>query len=199
MIEYPEGATPLDYDELEGLRFSHITTRGELDHLEQANIQNGLRWLTRHKSKDILSDQFARKLHLQLFGDVWVWAGKYRLTEKNIGVDPLQISVRLRQLLDDVQYWVEHGTYTPKEAATRFHHRLVYIHPFPNGNGRHARFYADALLEKVYGTDRIDWSGGHNLQQMNKRRHQYINALRSADAGDYSQLFEFVGLEQSIG
>jgi Fic-DOC domain mobile mystery protein B len=195
-MEYPEGATPLDPDEMDGLKFSHVTTRGELDHLEQANIQDGLRWLTRHKGKDILNDQFARKLHSQLFGAVWKWAGQYRNTEKNIGVDPIQISTKLRELLDDVQYWVEHETYDPKEAAVRFHHRLVYIHPFPNGNGRHARFYADALLEKVYGTDWIDWSGGYDLQQMNVRRNQYINALRAADAGNYDPLFDFAGVEQ---
>ncbi|MBC8386343.1 MAG: mobile mystery protein B [Gammaproteobacteria bacterium] len=195
-MEYPEGATPLDPDEMDGLKFSHVTTRGELDHLEQANIQDGLRWLTRHKGKDILNDQFARKLHSQLFGAVWKWAGQFRNTEKNIGVDPIQISIKLRELLDDVQYWVEHETYDPKEAAVRFHHRLVYIHLFPNGNGRHARFYADALLEKVYGTGWIDWSGGYDLQQMNERRNQYINALRAADAGNYDPLFEFAGVEQ---
>ena len=195
MIEYPEGATPLDPDELQGLKFPHVTTRGELDHLEQANIQNGLRWLSRNKSTDILNDQFARKLHLYLFGEVWSWAGLFRQTEKNIGVDPLQISVRLRQLLDDVQYWVENGTYTPIEAAIRFHHRLVYIHPFPNGNGRHARVYADALLEKVCRTERIDWSGGYDLQQMNERRHQYIHALRAADGGDYGPLYDFAGIK----
>ena len=196
MIEYPEGATPLDPDELEGLRYSHITSREELDHLEQANIQNGLRWLTRHKNNDILNDQFARKLHLQLFGDVWTWAGLYRLTEKNIGIDPIYISVRLRELLDNVQYWVDQNTYPPKEAATRFHHLLVKIHPFPNGNGRHARIYADTLLEKVYAMDRIDWSGGYDLQKTNERRHQYINALKAADAEDYAPLFEFTGVDQ---
>ena len=196
MIDYPEGATPLDLDELAGLKFSHITTRGELDHLEQANIQNGLRWLARLKNRDILNDQFARKLHLQLFGEVWSWAGQYRLTEKNIGVDPLYISVKLRELLDNVQYWVDQDTFNPKETATRFHHQLVYIHPFPNGNGRHARFYADALLEKLYSVDRIDWSGGYDLQQMNERRQQYIRALRAADAGDYTSLFEFTGVDQ---
>ena len=196
MFEYPEGATPLDPDEIDGLKFSHITTRGELDHLEQANIQNGLRWLDRNNSKDILNDQFARKLHLQLFGEVWIWAGQFRKTEKNIGVDPIQISIRLRELLDDVKYWVNHETYSPKEAALRFHHRLVFIHPFPNGNGRHARFYADDLLEKIYNSDRVDWSSGYDLQQMNLRRQQYINALRTADTGDYTKLFEFAGVGQ---
>jgi len=193
IIEYPDGATPLDPDELDGLKFLHITTRGELDHLEQANIQSGMSWLARSKAKDILNEQFARKLHLKLFGEVWNWAGKFRLTEKNIGIDPVQISIKLRELLDDVSFWVEHKTYDPLEAAARFHHRLVFIHSFPNGNGRHARLYADALLEKVYGEAPIDWSGGYDLQKMNDRRQDYISALRAADAGEYELLFEFVG------
>jgi len=197
IIEYPDGATPLDSDELNGLKFLHITTRGELDHLEQANIQSGMSWLARSKGKDILNEQFARKLHLKLFGEVWSWAGKFRLTEKNIGIDPVQISIKLRELLDDVTFWVEHKTYDPLEAAARFHHRLVSIHPFPNGNGRHARLYADALLEKIYGVAPIDWSGGYDLQKMNDRRQDYISALRAADAGKYELLFEFVGFSHN--
>jgi Fic-DOC domain mobile mystery protein B len=192
MIEYPEGATPLDPDELEGLKFAHVTTRSELDHLEQANIQEGMQWLKKYKSKDILNEHFARSLHARLFAEVWSWAGRYRLKEKNIGVDPIQIGMQLKNLLDDVQYWVDHDTYEVIEAAVRFHHRLVWIHPFANGNGRHARVYADALLKKVYGADPIDWSGGYDLQQMNDRRSKYIAALRLADTGDYSGLLDFV-------
>ena len=192
-IEYPKGATPLDPDEIEGLKYPHVTTRGELDHLEQANIETGLLWLTRRKTTDILNDVFVRNLHQHLFGEVWRWAGNYRMTEKNIGVDPLQISVQVRNLLNDVQFWVSSDTYVPIEAAVRFHHRMVYIHPFPNGNGRHARIIADALLEKVYRTETIDWSGGYDLQQMNARREQYIAALREADRGEYGLLFDFVG------
>ena len=194
-MKYPEGATPLDADELEGLKFPHVTTLGELDHLEQANIEAGLIWLNRRKDPDILNDQFVRLLHKQLFGEVWRWAGSYRLTVKNIGVAPEQISIQLRNLLDDVQYWVKNNTFSPIESAVRFHHRLVSIHPFPNGNGRHARIMADVLLEKVHKTQAIDWSGGDDLQRMNERRKQYITALRAADIGDYGPLFIFVGYE----
>ncbi len=193
-LEYVEGQTPLDPDELDGLKLPHVTTRGELDQLEQANIENGLVWLSRQRRPDILTDDFARKLHKQLLGDVWTWAGSYRLTEKNIGIDPRQISVQLRTLLDDVRYWAAHETYPPIEAAARFHHRLVAIHPFANGNGRFSRIMADALLEDVLDADSIDWGGGYDLQQMNARRAQYIAALRAADAGDYAPLFGFVGL-----
>lgn len=197
-MEYPEGATPLDADELEGLKFPHVTTRGELDHLEQANIEAGLLWLNRSKDTDILNDQFVRNLHKRLFGEVWRWAGSYRLTEKNIGVAPIQIAAQLRDLLDDVRYWVNNRTYNPTEGAIRFHHRMVYIHPFPNGNGRHARIMADTLLEKVHKTQALDWSGGSDLQRMNERRKQYIAALRAADGGDYGPLFIFVGYEGSV-
>lgn len=129
-----------------------------------------------------------------MFGQVWGWAGTYRQTEKSIGVDPVQVPVQLRVLLGDAQFWVDNGTYDPIEAAVRFHHRLVYIHPFPNGNGRFARFMADALLEKLYKNDAINWYGGSDLQQMNERRKAYIDALRAADAGDYVPLLTFVGV-----
>lgn len=190
--DYPEGATPLDPAELAGLKFKHVTTHEQLDHLEQANIQDGLRWLERRKNTDILNERFVRELHQRLFGKVWAWAGTFRTTEKNIGIDPRQISVQLRTLLDDVRYWVEHKTYDPLETALRFHHRLVYIHLFPNGNGRHARIMADVLLAKVLGEDAIDWAGGHNLQSLNERRQNYIHALRQADRGDYGLLRKFV-------
>lgn len=121
----PDGATPLDPDELEGLKFGHVKTRGELNELEQVNIQSGLLWLARRRNGDVLSEDFIRRLHRRLFGDVWRWAGSFRATEKNIGVDPVQIGVQLRMLLDDAGYWAEHETYPALEAAARFHHRLV--------------------------------------------------------------------------
>ena len=187
------GQTPLEPEELEGLKYPHVTIRGELDALEQANIQQGLIWLGRQKNPDILSDEFVRKLHKQLLGDVWTWAGRNRLTEKNIGIAPSQIPEQLRILLDDVQYWVANDTYPPVEIALRFHHRLVQIHPFVNGNGRLARIIADALLEKGFGLKPIDWASGYDLMVINERRNQYIAALRAADRGDYSLLFEFGG------
>ena len=188
-----DGQTPLDPDELEGLKHSHVMVRGQLDQLEQANIQDAMIWLGRQKNPDILSDDFARQLHRRMLGEVWAWAGTYRLTEKNIGVDPRQILTKLRDLLDDVRYWVEHNTYPPVEIALRFHHRLVYIHPFANGNGRFGRIIADELLSKVLGAEPVNWGGGYDLQAMNERREQYIAALRAADGSDYSLLFEFAG------
>ncbi len=190
----PEGATPLDRDEIAGLKFAHVTTRGELDHLEQANIQSGMQWLNRTRQSEILSEGFIRTLHKRLFGEVWRWAGTFRTTEKNIGVDPIMIAIELRHLIDDTRYWIDHQTYPPLEIAARFHHKLVYIHPFPNGNGRHARIMADAILTKIYCSASIDWAGGYDLQSMNERRQVYISALRAADQRDYQPLFSFVGL-----
>lgn len=192
MFDEPEGATPLDPDELEGLKFDHITTRGELDELEQANITQGLLWLSRQRSGNILSDDFVRKLHARLFGEVWEWAGTYRLREKNIGIDPLYIGVQLRQLLGDAEYWAANGTYEPLEAAARFHHRTVQIHPFPNGNGRHARIAADTYLEQCFGHPPIEWASGFDLQADGERRAAYIAALRAADKGEFDKLLQFV-------
>ena len=193
-FEEPPGATLLDPDEMEGLKFKHVTTRGELDELEQANVESGLLWLSRQRKLNVLTEGFALKLHQQLFGGVWHWAGTFRKTEKNIGIDPLYISVELRKLLDDARYWAGHKTYAPVEAAARFHHRLVSIHLFANGNGRHARILADAMLDWVYATPPIDWAGGQNLQVFNDLRTHYIHALRAADRGDINPLLVFVGV-----
>jgi Fic-DOC domain mobile mystery protein B len=191
-MQYPEGATPLDPDELGGLKHKHITTRGELDELEQANIQSGVRWMGRQRG-DVLTDGFATTLHKQLFGDVWDWAGTFRRTGKSVGIDAIHIGVQLRQLMDDARYWAKHRTFPPSEAAIRLHHRLVYIHPFPNGNGRHARIMADTVMERIYKAKPIDWTAGHDLQKMNDRRTAYIAALKAADREDFGPLIAFVG------
>lgn len=191
-FEEPEGATPLDPDEMGGLKFDHITTRGELDELEQANITEGLRWLSRRRGGNILADDFVSTLHKRLFGEVWDWAGTYRLREKNIGIEPYQISMQLRILLDDARFWAENGTFDPLEAGARFHHRMVQIHPFPNGNGRHARIATDIYLSDYFDHAPIEWASGFDLQADNDRREAYIAALRSADAGDFDPLLIFV-------
>lgn len=190
-MKEPDGATPLDPDELEGLLFTHIGTRDELDQMEQANIQQGLQWLQRKKiaGDTLLSDRFIRQLHKALFGSVWKWAGEFRRTEKNIGIAPEQISMQLKLLLDDTQHWIAFKTYPAKELALRFHHRLVLIHPFPNGNGRHARIMADAVLTKLLSTPAIEW-GGNRLNKSGNIRSEYIKALKLADTHDYSALLE---------
>lgn len=189
----PDGATPLDPDEMEGLKFRHVTTRGQLDELEQVNLESGLVWLGRRRKKDILTEQFVRDLHRRLFGDVWKWAGQFRRTEKNIGIDPSLIAVQLRMLLDDARYWAEKGTFRPLEAGARFHHRLVQVHPFPNGNGRHARIAADTFIVDRFAHAPIDWAAGRDLQRTSERRNAYIAALQAADVSDYRPLLAFVG------
>jgi Fic-DOC domain mobile mystery protein B len=196
-LQYPAGASPLDPSELGGLKHRHITTQGELDQLEQANIEAGLRWLGRRRAP-VLSDRFAITLHKRLFGEVWDWAGTFRKTGKNIGIDPVDIAVALRALMGDAKYWAENGTYPPTEAAVRLHHRLVKIHPFPNGNGRHARIMADTVLDRVYGAKPIDWAGGYDLQKMNERRTAYIAALKAADQDDIGPLMQFVGRRDDL-
>ena len=161
-MEYPEGATPLDPDEMDGLKHPQIETRGELDQLEQQNIQDGYNWLQRQrKYREILSEEFVLALHKQLFGSVWKWAGTFRNSDKNIGIDHLYIGEELRKLLADTKYWIEHETYKREELAARFHHRLVKIHPFPNGNGRHARIMTDVILEKILNAPPVNWGAAH--------------------------------------
>lgn len=191
-FSYPKGATPLDPDEMEGLKHPHIETRGELDQLEQQNIQDGYKWLSRQrKYKTFVNEDFIKTLHKMLLGKVWSWAGQFRLSEKNIGIDPIHIPVELRNLLDDVKAWLEYGTYEWEEFAARLHHRLVKIHLFANGNGRHARIFTDVILEKDMGVAPINW-GANSLSGDGEHREKYITALRAADRNDYKLLIEFV-------
>ena len=191
MIEYDDGATPLDYDELKGLLPTHITIRGELNFLEMENINQAIIWSESLKTTDIINVEFICKLHGKMFSSVWKWAGKFRKSQKNIGIPCIQIEVELKTLCDDAQAWTEYNTYSPDEFAARFHHRLVFIHPFSNGNGRHARLMADLILEKLFTTKVFSW-GGESLANHNKMRKEYIKALKMADDHDYSLMLEFV-------
>ncbi len=188
-LDYPPGATPLDADELACLIPKHITTQSELNEWEQLNILQGEAW-ARKQRKDILDEALVRQLHEKMFGETWSWAGAFRKSDKNIGVDWQHIGVRLRDLLNDVRYQIEHATYPPDEIATRFHHRLVVIHPFPNGNGRHARMMADLLVQKL-GQPRFTW-GSKSITETTETRDRYITALRAADNGDFQPLLAFV-------
>ncbi len=145
LFEQDDAATPLAHEEREGLIPSYITLRRELNQAEQENILAAEEWAFARK-RDVLSEQTLKGLHKRMFDRVWRWAGAFRHSERNIGVAPHRIAIELRQLLDDCRYWIEHNTYPADEIAARFHHRLVWIHPFPNGNGRHARLATDLLL-----------------------------------------------------
>lgn len=193
-LEYPRGATPIDPEELEGLRLSHVATREELNRWKHENISEAMRWLERRRQKaEILNEEFVRALHKRMLGKVWRWAGQFRRTNKNIGVHWAQIPLELKPLLDDTKYWIEHETYSPDEIAARFHHRMVLIHPFPNGNGRHARLIADVLLVDVLRREPFTW-GKTDLNTAGNVRDAYIAALRAADNHDYNPLLDFVRL-----
>jgi Fic-DOC domain mobile mystery protein B len=185
------GATPLDPDEAEGLIPTHVTTREELNRLEQENIVEAMQWLNTSRPRSILDEVFIRKLHRQMFGRVWKWAGKFRTSDKNIGVPKAHIGVELHKLCEDTKTRIEHKSYPPDEIAWRFHHRLVSIHPFPNGNGRHARLVTDMLLERLLQQSPFTWGGMRGVLQ-GEVRAAYLDALRAADRGDYGKLAEFV-------
>ena len=189
LLEQDDANTPLTHEEREGLIPSYITLRSELNEAEQANILEAEGWAISRK-RDVLDERFLTNLHKRMFGRVWRWAGEFRRTDRNIGIDPYRIQTDLRQLLDDCRYWIEHATYEPDEIAARFHHKLVFIHPFPNGNGRHARMATDLLLVKQ-GRPRFSW-GQVNLVDPGETRQRYVAALRAADNHDIGPLLEFV-------
>lgn len=186
--EDDDANTPLDAEEREQLIPSYITLRRELNEAEQVNIASAAKWLSLRK-RDVLDESFLRELHKRMFGDVWRWAGKYRKTSRNIGVDAYRIPMDIMQVIGDAKFWVENATYSPDEIAVRFSHRLVSIHPFPNGNGRFSRMVGDLLAVQL-GQPRFSW-GSQNLVDANATRAAYIAALRAADAHDINPLIAF--------
>lgn len=191
MFDTPDGATSLDLDEMEGLIPTHVVNRDQLNALEQQNITQAELWLLTARFRKINTEANLRKLHVQMFSGVWKWAGKFRQSGKNIGIDAYKIVTELKNLCDDVDAWIQYGSYPSDEIAARFHHRLVYIHPFPNGNGRHARLAADVLLTRQLRQKRFSW--GKSLSaNTDEIRQSYIQALQKADTGDYQPLMDFV-------
>ena len=191
-IEYIEGQTPLDDDEKEGLRIPSITTREELDEFEQLNIEKAIQWTFGKKIsvEQLFSEKFIKGLHKRMYGEVWKWAGTFRTSEKNIGIKSYLIAIELKQLLDDAIFWKENNTYNPAELAIRFKHRLVSIHCFANGNGRHSRLMADLIMEKIYDSTFFSW-GSSNLVKATETRSNYIQAVRKADNNDIEPLISF--------
>jgi Fic-DOC domain mobile mystery protein B len=191
-LEYIDGQTPLDEEEKEGLLIQTITTRGELDEFEQQNIEEAVFWYLSKsfKPNTLFTEQFICNLHKRMYGNVWEWAGTFRKTNKNIGVDKHQIPMQLKYLLDDAKYWLTNNTYSPDEFAIRFKHRLVSIHCFANGNGRHSRLVADIIIEKLFKMSHYSW-GAANLVKQGDSRKVYITVVRAADAGDIQPLISF--------
>ncbi|NVJ47823.1 MAG: mobile mystery protein B [Cytophagia bacterium] len=191
-LEYIDGQTPLEDEEKEGLKLKTISTHGELDEHEQLNIEKAVEWLMGKKLKptQILSEKFIVNLHKRMFKDMWRWAGEFRKTEKNIGIPWISIPIELRQLTDDTQFWIDNHTYSPEEIAIRFKHRLVRIHCFANGNGRHSRMMADLILESIFGKEPFSWNASKNLSEEQLRK-QYIKAVKEADDGNIAPLLKF--------
>jgi Fic-DOC domain mobile mystery protein B len=181
-------ATPLTPAERQDLIPTHITLRSELNELEQKNIAAAVLWAFGRR-KDVTRESTLKRLHQRMFNQVWRWSGKYRDTERNLGVKPHLIEIGLRNTLDDISYWIEHKSYPNDEIAVRFHHRAVSVHPFSNGNGRWSRLAADMLITQL-GGKRFTW-GGSNLQAAGSSRNTYIAALRAADNHDIGPLIAF--------
>ena len=187
----PDG-TLLSEEEKEGLLLPGILTRKQLDEHEQKNIEDALVWLISRPPDPakILTEPFIKLLHKHMYGKTWKWSGNFRKSDKNIGIKWSTISLELRKLLDDTLYWIENKVYPPEEIAIRFKHRLVSIHCFPNGNGRHSRLMADIMMERIFKLPRFEWSG-NDLQDTSQLRKDYITALRKADEGDMDELISF--------
>jgi Fic-DOC domain mobile mystery protein B len=188
-LEQDDASTPLGHEEREDLIPSYITLQRELNEAEQTNILEAEEWAFTRK-RDVLDEGFLKILHKRMFGRVWRLAGQLRQTERNIGVKAYRIQTDLGQLLDDCRYWIEHYTYPQDETAARFHHRLVLVHPFPNGNGRHARLTTDLLLTRL-GHRHFSW-GQDNLASPGETRQRYVAALHAADNHDIQPLLRFV-------
>ena len=187
------GTTPVSPEE-ERFLIPSIATLAELNLLERSNILEARRWLFAPRRRlapaDLLDHLLARDLHRRMFRHVWRWAGKIRDCELNLGVPPHQVETQLYSLLQYAIAWHEHAAFAPDELCIRLHHGLVAIHPWRNGNGRHARLLADRLavaLERPAFT----WGGGAELEAKNDTRTLYLSALRKADTGDFSALVAF--------
>lgn len=186
------GQTPPDPDELAGLIPEHITTQAQLNEWEQANILRGQAWGLRHvkRGRKLLEEAFVRELHRRMFDQTWSWAGTFRNTDKSIGLPWEHIAQKLHQTLGNYQAQVEFKAFSPDELAIRFHRDLVWIHPFPNGNGRHARLMTDLLILQL-GGERFKWGAKANLAAAGASRDEYIAALKEADKGQFARLLQF--------
>lgn len=188
LLPTDDGETELTDDERDGLIPTYISNRGELYEAQQRNIADAL--IRRDPSvTQILDDKYLRDLHESMFGQVWKWAGRYRLRETNTGIAPNEIGAEIGKLVDDVKAWLDHDTQDTMELVVRFHHRLAQIHPFPNGNGRFGRVAAE-MLSAALGGPTLSW-GSHLQLETAELRDQYISALHAADDGDMSRLIEF--------
>jgi|SRR5579859_434329 len=184
-----DGATPLTAEERDALIPSYVTLRREVNEVEQIGINDADAWAFSRR-RDVLEEAFLCQLHKRMFGEVWKWAGEFRTTPRDIGVEPWDIAPQLRILLNDARAWIEYGAFPLDEIAVRFSHRLVWIHPFPNGNGRHSRLAGDLMAVQL-GRPRLTWGSGGDLIAADVLRKTYIAALKSADGEVIDPLLAF--------
>lgn len=191
-LEYTNGQSLISEEEKEDILIPTISTRGELDEFEQANIEKAVEWSMKRRfsMNEVLSVAFTEELHKRMFSEVWGWAGSFRRTNKSIGVDKYQIEQELYKLLDDCMFWISNNVYTEDETAIRYKYRMVSIHPFPNGNGRHSRICGDILVSHILGLPIFPW-GGKRIEKSGDTRQRYLRALHRADQNDFSALLEF--------
>ncbi len=190
---YPKGATPLDPDELAGLIPDFISIQNELNMLEQENILSGKNWALKYK-KDLLDEAFVRSLHKKMYQNVWKWAGQYRKSQKSIGIEASLVSIKISLLMKDAQTWIELKSYPWPELLARFHHRLVFIHPFVNGNGRYARLHTELLAHR-FEKEVPSWGNKSfkgELEKESEARQQYIQCLQMADQKTFKDLVSFI-------
>jgi Fic-DOC domain mobile mystery protein B len=189
--EVKDASTAISLEDAAALK-PNLATQRELDQWEYKNTLAGRAWALnsrRLKRMDPLTEPYIRELHLRMFNETWRWAGKYRTRNPNLGVPHHEIRDRLGQLLGDARHWLENGIYDLDEIAVRVHHQVVFIHPFPNGNGRHTRLLADVIVARG-GRVPFSW-GPDNLVAAGAARDEYIKALKQADLGDTQGLLKF--------
>ena len=197
LTENVEGATPLADEELAGLIPEWVATRDELNQVEQENILDAILWTHRRNWTvgTVADTETLRQLHKRMFGEVWTWAGSWRTKATNIGVDWHTIPTQIRQLAGDLEAQAsdpDNLAWPAPQLLARFHHRLVSIHPFPNGNGRHSRLATDLLAHAV-GSPIPNWSSGADLSAETSMRDSYLRALREADSsGNFDPLTTFM-------
>jgi Fic-DOC domain mobile mystery protein B len=180
-------------DDVSGLKLdkSKNHTLQEIFLYEAKNITKAtLKYLSKTPNKKLapFTYDWFLKLHNEMFGDVWDWAGKTRQIELSIGIKAYLVSTELKKLVDDLEFWDLNKTFSVVEIASRLHHRAVQIHPFINGNGRWSRMIANIYL-KQNNLNPTKWNE-NLLSKDNIHRKEYINALKMADNGDYSKLIE---------
>ena len=193
-LEYSSGQTPINADEIDGLKINTIVNQGELNEFEQLNIEQAVQWTMKQRmnTDKLITEKFILSLHHRMYKDVWKWAGKFRTSEKNLGIPFPNIAIELKKLIDDTHFWIEHNTFSPDEIALRFKHRLVSIHCFPNGNGRHSRLMADLIIEKIFNQPHFTWGQSQSkLTSNDSARKEYLSALKQADLNNYTPLIAF--------